>query len=106
MEKAASIPTLPERDVDGSQSAAGKEAKRLCRRAKEKANSIDPATEATVGTKVTCYRYRGGGGQYPRAHDRIGKVHPLMAPGNTDYPRKKRTRQKLNPDLTAFIWSP
>lgn len=103
MEKAANIPMLPKRNVNGSQSAAGKEAKRLCRRAKEKANSIDLATEATVGTKVTCYRYRGGRGQYPRAHDRIGKVHPLMAPGNIDYPRKKRTRQKLNPDLTAFI---
>lgn len=56
MEKATSIPTLPKKDVDVAQREAGKEAKRLGRWDKERANSIDLAMEATVGTKVSTER--------------------------------------------------
>ena len=63
-------------------------------------NSID--LEATVGTNVMCYRCIRGRGQYPKTHNRVHKVSLLMAPGNVDYHRKKRAKQRLNPKLTMF----
>lgn len=58
--------------------------------------------EATVGTKVMCYRCSRGRGQYPRTHKRVSQGPLLMAPRNPDYSRKKRAKQRLNPKLTLF----
>ena len=32
----------------------------------------------------------------------VRKMHLLTAPRNIDYPRKKRAKWKLNPELTMF----
>lgn len=54
--------------------------------------------EATVGTKVTCYRCSRDRSQYPGIHDGVSKMRLLTAPRDRDYPRKKKAKQKFFPN--------
>lgn len=90
-------PQASPKDADIAQRATGKRQRGFAVRIRRKPAPLTGQLEATVGTKVMCYR-----SQYPRTHRRVIQGPLFMAPGNSDYSRKKRAKQRLNPKLILF----
>lgn len=97
--KPPAFPSFPKRDVDMAWRAAGKEVKRLCSWDQEKTNSVALATLSHSGSKIMCYR--AGQSPIPQNPQQSQRGALLMSP-ETDYPRKKREKQRLNPKLAMF----
>lgn len=75
--------------------AAGKRQRGFAVGIRRKPTPLTGQLEATAGTKVSCYRCSRGRGQYSRTHKRLSKGPLLMGPGNPDYSRKKKAKQRL-----------